>query len=178
MDERIIGLATRTVEPAPSGDGTAIALHVGKAPFDLTRHTAAEGAAIGTPIAGCPHPTTGEQIVDETVLTSLEAHTVKRIKEGRWIAGTLPSDYLNDLRGAGTAPTRVKVGENYGAPLASVVAAVGALPAGAKIVAQPGHSVFVVYNARKRAIVSGYSEPEQKIFELHRAWKKMRIIPL
>ncbi len=178
MDGKIIALADQTVTPAPNGDGRAIASHVAAASFDFAQYTAAQWGALGTPLIGCPHPTSGTLITPSTMLTSLEAHTAKRVREGRWKAGTVPADYLQDLRSAASLTTRVKVGRYQSAPVASTVAPVSALPLTAKCAGTAGHYLFVVYNAQKRVIVSGYSEPEPKIAQLHTAWKKLRIIPL
>lgn len=179
MDEKIIGLADGTVQPAPSGDGRAIARHVAAAAFDQTQHSAEEWGALGTPLIGCIHPSNGAAITSSTMLTSLEAHTAKRVREGRWKTGTTPPDYLQDLQSAASATVRVKVGRHFhGHAVASTVAPVSVLPSTSKCAKTAGHYLFVVYNAGKRVIVSGYSEPEQKIAELHKAWKKLRIIPL
>ncbi|MFZ5440928.1 MAG: hypothetical protein ACOZQL_13045 [Myxococcota bacterium] len=178
MDRKIVEFVEQTAEPRP-GDGAAIRQHVAAASFDHTSRPAAEWAKIGTPLLGRPHPTTGQPIQSDTLLSSLEAHVAKRIHEERWAANTTPTEYLSDLRLAAANAVRVKVGLRDEGPLASTTTPDSLLlTASTKYRRGAGRHLFVVYNARKRAIVSGYSEPEPFIANLHRAWKKLRIIPL
>jgi len=174
VDELITELANGAT--AVPGNGAAIAAHVGAAAFDQTVHSASEWAKVGPRLEGRPHPCTGEPIEASTRLTSLEAHTAKRILEGRWLPTTKPENFLRDLQAAARRAVRVKVGVREG-PLASTTAPLNAQTGTTHAVVAPGLHLFVVYSARKRRIVSGYSEPEQKIAALHAAWKNLRIIP-
>ena len=183
IDALIVDITKRTVVPK-SPHGTQIANHMAGAIFDSRSYTALEWQRIGTQVIGEPHPSTaGLTIEATTVLTSAQAHVVKRIKEGEWQPGTTPDEYVTDLKASAAARVRVKVGgrpqRNENA-LSSTTSPLNAVTGIKRAVVKNGLHVLVVCNAVKSRIVSGYCVPEPEVANRHSSWTAPRpmIIPL
>lgn len=167
---------------------TTVIGRMATAPFVPDAHTAAEWSRIGTDVVGEPHPSSpGVAISSSTLLTSCEAHVAKRVKDGRWQAGTTPFDYLDDLHaGAGHPEARLQVGRRRPKDLGrsegrlvsatfTLLAAPGLLTK--RVVRLPGHTLFVVYDAERSCISTGYSEPDSVVHTLVRTWDNQRMVP-
>ena len=178
--DSIVRLATEKSAVVECGERAGIISCICAAPFSRTIRTAGEWSRIGTDLVGEPHPSNpGTLITVHTRLTSLEAHTAKRVKDGRWQEGTTPAEFLNDLRAAAGHPAaRLHVGVESDRPKAATLTHMGAKGlACSKVVLDLIQTVFVVYDAKHRFIISGYSEPEPIALRLFARWRNRRIIP-
>lgn len=178
-DQIISRLASIPPPKATPGERSTIVARMSSAPFSSERHTAEKWAEIGTNIIGEPHPAGTGPIQPTTVLTSLEAHIAKRIKDDLWAPGTSPADYLSDLHAAaGHAEAHLYVGQNERShPAGATTTRLSArgLPT-LRIKAKVSDCVFVVYDAAKSAVVTGYIVPEVVAFQRMKKWARSRLI--
>jgi hypothetical protein len=178
----------RNKAPPLPGDRALVVRRVADAPFSAESHSAATWSAMGTDVVGAPHPSRPDEVIGpDTRLSACEAHVAKRIIDERWEAGTTTAEYVSDLhRAADHADARLHVGEKPPPDAATtrrfqrVAATLTRMgptgPALTKAVKKPDHALFVVYDADKSALVTGYSEPEYVVHNLVKRWNNRRVV--
>lgn len=185
--DRIVQRLIQNEDAAPlPGERTAVLLRIATAPFSNLRKSAAEWSAIGTDVVGAPHPSrAGETITPSTLLDACEVHVAKRVQEERWLPDTSPEDYVSDLHVAAGHPTaRLSVGEkpprNESGRTQRVAATFTQAAAPGlwfrKVNRVAGQTMFVVYDADRSWLVSGYTVPDATVHTLVKQWKRRRAI--
>lgn len=154
-----------------------------QAPFSRETKLAEDWSRQDYPIIGEPYPgRPGVVISPEMALTSLVAHTAKRIVDGGWRAGTTPEQYLADLRqAAGHATARLRVGYDAarGRSYWKMGTATDIQACTASLVmvnAAPGKSILVVYNAERNHLQSGYVVHNAVMPGRFQGWRPVRIV--
>jgi hypothetical protein len=109
-------------------------------------------------LVGEPHPSVPHlKLAANTMLTSLEAHTAKRIQEGDWDPSTTPAELLDDIRTGIACASAIFVGRqrlDNVLKAATVTSAIGHRVCKVKCSTQ--HPLFVVYDADDGELVTGY----------------------
>lgn len=130
-------------------------------------------------VIGMPNPNNGNKPVgglDE--LTSWEAHTLQRVREGRWPEGTRPGEYLADLRAAAGHPDAelfLGLDPVNGHALAGTLTPLNA--PGLNFRKAPnteGMSMLVIYDATNNAIRTGFSDVDSTARKSLERWRNRR----
>lgn len=149
-----------------------------KAPFNPVRRTAVAWSELDYPIMGCDWPgQPGRSIEARDLLSSLEAHTAKHVADGGWQPGTTPEAYLHSLRETVRAAGSLRVGIHRRAEKSAAFALASRVdPSALLVVPQRERCIFVVYNARRNHLETGYTVSRQVLPTLMSAWRPFSVV--
>jgi hypothetical protein len=154
VDELITAVAEGQRVPV-AGDGDLVRDHLAHAPFWPGKKTATEWGRLGYSVEGQPHPSRpNETIGASTILSSLEFHVAKRILQGQWREGTTPARYLDDCHAAAAKAFVVRAGRTSEGNRAATQTRTIPATSWPRLCVQAGFNVLVVYDVRKRVIVT------------------------
>jgi hypothetical protein len=169
--DELIDAIAKGIQKVQPGDGPRVRQHIGSAAFDREPRSEEEWARVGDTVVGCEHPSQpGTFIEAHTVLSSLDRHLAKRIRDGQWKSGTTPQQYEEDCQRAACTATVVKAGVRDGVSLAAAQTPVKA-DAFPQVVFVSGHAFLVVYDTRKKRITTNYYLPEAQLpVQVYKKW--------
>lgn len=169
--DQLIAAIARGEQKAQPGDGATVREHIGRSPFNAERREERAWARVGDSVVGCQHPVVAGTVISEsTLLSSLERHLAKRIRDGQWKPGTTPQQYEEDCQRAARTATIVKAGVRADIALAATQSPVKAemFP---QVQVAPGQVFFVVYDTNKKRITTNYYLPEaQAPVQVYKKW--------
>lgn len=169
--DELIDAIARGTQKAEPGDGLRVRQHIASSPFNQERRREDQWARIGDTVVGCAHPSAPGTVIEaNTLLSSLDRHLAKRIRDGQWKPGTTPQQYEQDCQRAAGGATVVKAGVRDGVALAAAQAPVKAetFP---QVVFKSGHAFLVVYDTHKQRITTNYYLPEAQLpVQVYKGW--------